>query len=55
MIDFVCNKLGIDLTTFNHFLNLPLKQYSDYKNQKYIYSIGAYLMKLLKLEVGGKR
>ena len=54
-IDFVCNKLEINRSTFNDYFNLPIKKYSDYKNQKYIYDIGAFFMKILKLEIGGKR
>ncbi len=54
-IDFICNKLGINLSEFNYFLNLPLRSYSDYKNQKYIYDFGAFVMKSLNLEIGGKR
>ena len=54
-MNFISNKLGITRETLDSYLNLPLKTYKDYKSQKWIYFLGARIMKVLKLEVGGKR
>jgi len=34
---------------------MPLKTFRDYKSQETIYTIGAKVMRLLRLEKGGKR
>lgn len=54
-IEFVANKLGISVDELNGYMNLPLKTYRDYKSQRWVYDIGAKVMKILGLEVGGKR
>ena len=54
-IEFVANKLGISVDELNGYMNLPLKTYLDYKSQRWVYDIGAKVMKALGLEVGGKR
>ncbi len=54
-INFISNKLGITREILDSYLKLPLKTYKDYKSQKWIYFIGSRIMKILKLEVGGKR
>ncbi len=54
-MSFIANKLEIDRDELNGYLKLPLKSYKDYKSQRWIYFLGAKIMKLLKLEVGGKR
>ena len=33
----------------------PKKTYKDYKSQKYIYDIGAKILKKIGIEKGGKR
>ena len=54
-IEFICNKLEISREDFDSYINLPKKTYQDYKNQREIYYIGAKLLKLMGIELGGKR
>ncbi|MBW7835262.1 MAG: N-acetyl sugar amidotransferase [Sphingomonadales bacterium] len=54
-IEYVASKLGISVEELNSYLNLPKKTYRDYKSQRQIYDWGAWVMKMLRLEVGGKR
>lgn len=54
-IEYVASKLGISVEELNSYLNLPKKTYRDYKSQRQIYDWGAWVMKMLGLEVGGKR
>lgn len=54
-IEFVANKLGITVGELNSYMDLPKKTYRDYRNQRWIYDLGARAMKALGLEVGGKR
>jgi len=54
-IEFVANKLGISIDELNSYLALPLKSYRDYRSQRWIYDMGARVMKAMGLEVGGKR
>jgi hypothetical protein len=37
------------------YMDAPNKTYRDYKSQQTFYLLGARVMKLLGLEVGGKR
>jgi N-acetyl sugar amidotransferase len=53
--EFVASKLGISVAELDGFMALPKKTYKDYKSQRQIYNIGASVMKMLGLEVGGKR
>jgi len=53
--EFVANKLGISAEELNSYLTLPRRTYRDFKNQRRIYNIGAYVMRALGLEKGGKR
>lgn len=54
-IEFVANKLDITVEELNSYMELPKKTYRDYRNQRWIYDLGARAMKALGLEVGGKR
>jgi len=54
-LEFVANKLGITVDELNSYMELPKKTYRDYKNQQQIYEYGARVMRLLGLEIGGKR
>jgi N-acetyl sugar amidotransferase len=54
-IEFVSNKLGITVDELSSFMDLPLRTYKDYKNQRQIYDFGARAMRVLGLEIGGKR
>lgn len=53
--EYVANKLGISIEELEGYLNAPIKTYKDYKSQANIYAIGAKVMRLLGLELGGKR
>ena len=53
--EFVSNKLGITIEDLWSYFNAPLKTYKDYKSQENIYNFGAIVMKILKIEKGGKR
>jgi N-acetyl sugar amidotransferase len=54
-LEYVANKLGITVDELNSYLVLPKRTYRDYKSQRQIYEWGAKTMKILGLEVGGKR
>jgi N-acetyl sugar amidotransferase len=53
--EFVANKLGITVDELMSYLNAPKRTYRDFRSQERVYSVGARAMKLLGLEVGGKR
>ena len=54
-IEFVANKLAITVPELETYLHAPKRSYQDYKSQKWVYDLGAKAMKLLRMEVGGKR
>lgn len=53
--EFVANKLDISIAELERYLHIPKKTYRDYKNQRVLYNIGAKVMRLIGLELGGKR
>ena len=53
--EYVATKLGITADELQGYLDAPNKSYRDYKSQQTFYLLGARVMKLLGLEVGGKR
>ncbi len=53
--EFISNKLGITTNELWGFFRLDKKTFRDYKSQQNIYRIGAYILKLFRLEKGGKR
>jgi N-acetyl sugar amidotransferase len=53
--EYVANKLGISVDELNSYMLLPKRTYLDFKSQQKIYDLGARVMKILGLEVGGKR
>ena len=53
--EFVANKLGISVAELQTYFEAPNKIYKDYKNQEGVYSLGAYVLRLLGIEKGGKR
>lgn len=53
--EYVATKLGISVDELREYMDGPNKSYKDYKSQQNIYSIGSTVMKLLGLELGGKR
>jgi N-acetyl sugar amidotransferase len=54
-VEFVATKLGITVRELEGYLAAPNKSYRDYRNQAWVYNIGAAVMRALALEVGGKR
>jgi len=53
--EYVATKLGITVAELQGYMDAPNKTYRDYKSQTYIYAVGAWVMKALGLELGGKR
>lgn len=54
-IEFVANKLDIGVEELMCYMMLPKKTYKDYRNQEEVYRAGARIMRMLGLELGGKR
>ena len=54
-MEYIANKLNITLEELQSYLETPNRTYRDYRNQAWIYSIGAMMMRALGLELGGKR
>ena len=54
-IEYVANKLDINVERLNGYMNIPKKTYRDYKSQYWIYNLGANVLKALGGEIGGKR
>jgi hypothetical protein len=54
-IEYVANKLGISVGELTGYLESPNKSYRDYRSQESIYALGARVMRLVGLELGGKR
>jgi N-acetyl sugar amidotransferase len=53
--EYVSNKLGITSDELWSYFHAPKKSFQDYKSQENIYNLGAYLLKILGIEKGGKR
>jgi N-acetyl sugar amidotransferase len=53
--EYVAKKLGVSVNDLQGYMDLPKKTFRDYKSQQLIYNIGAKVLKVLGLEVGGKR
>ena len=53
--EYVANKLGITTEELQGYFDAPNKTYRDYRSQEAFYSIGARAMRVLGLELGGKR
>lgn len=54
-IEFVATKLGLKVSDLLSYLEAPNKSFRDYRNQFWIYDLGARVMKSLGMELGGKR
>ncbi|MEO7157343.1 MAG: N-acetyl sugar amidotransferase [Vicinamibacterales bacterium] len=52
---YVATKLGITAAELQGYLDAPNKTYKDYKSQENFYMAGAKVMRMLGLELGGKR
>jgi N-acetyl sugar amidotransferase len=53
--EYVATKLGISVEELQSYLDAPNRSYRDYKSQQRIYTVGAGVMRLFGLELGGKR
>ncbi len=53
--EYVATKLGITIDELNSYLNMEKRTYEDFKSQQSIYNFGAKVLRLLKIEKGGKR
>ncbi|MBL4597202.1 MAG: N-acetyl sugar amidotransferase [Robiginitomaculum sp.] len=53
--EYIATKLQVSIAELQSYLDAPNKSYKDYKSQDSIYKYGAMAMKLLGLELGGKR
>jgi N-acetyl sugar amidotransferase len=53
--EYVATKLGISSAELQCYMDGPNRSYKDYKSQENVYLVGAKLMNLLGLELGGKR
>jgi len=53
--EYVATKIGIPVEELQSYMDAPNRSFRDYKSQEAIYSIGAKAMRLLGLELGGKR
>jgi hypothetical protein len=53
--EYIATKLGISVNELQSYLEAPNKKYTDYKNQMWLYSFGANIMRTLGIEKGGKR
>ncbi|MCH9770674.1 MAG: N-acetyl sugar amidotransferase [Gammaproteobacteria bacterium] len=54
-MQYIANKLDISVSELNSYLKAENKTYKDYKNRENLYNLGAYVMKRIGLERGGKR
>jgi N-acetyl sugar amidotransferase len=53
--EYVATKLGISVAQLEEYMRAPNRTYRDYKSQENVYALGAAVMRLLGLELGGKR
>jgi N-acetyl sugar amidotransferase len=53
--NYIATKLGITKSELENYLNSPKKFYWDYKNQEWLFNLGAKILKLLGIEKSIKR
>ncbi|HHI92132.1 MAG TPA: N-acetyl sugar amidotransferase [Gammaproteobacteria bacterium] len=53
--EYIATKIGITVDELQGYMDGPNKSYKDYKNQMWIYDLGAKVMRVLGKEKGGKR
>lgn len=53
--EYIATKLGISEEELLSYMDASNKTYKDYKSQEKIYTLGAKVMKIFGLELGGKR
>lgn len=50
LFNLVASKLEISKDELTEYLNMPLKSYKDYKNQAYLFDVGATILHWLKID-----
>jgi hypothetical protein len=53
--EYVATKLGISVADLHHHMDAPNRTYRDYESQESLYAIGAGVMRLFGMQLGGKR
>lgn len=53
--EYIATKLGITVDELCHYHTMPLKTYRDYKNQEWMFDLGAAVLKTLGIERAVKR
>lgn len=53
--EYIATKLGITVAELRHYHQMPLKTFRDYKNQQWLFNLGAKVLKLLGVERAVKR
>lgn len=53
--EYVATKLGISVEELQGYMDSPNRSYRDYKSQESIYLAGSAVLKLLGIQLGGKR
>jgi hypothetical protein len=53
--EYVANKLGITVEELRHYHTMPRKTYRDYRNQEWLFNLGAKTLKMLGVERAIKR
>ncbi len=53
--EYIATKLGISVDQLRHYHAMPRKTYRDYKNQEWLFDLGAKVMKALGIERAVKR
>jgi hypothetical protein len=53
--EYIATKIGISVDELQGYLKAPNKTYRDYKSQDSVYRIGAKVMQMLGMTLGGKR
>jgi N-acetyl sugar amidotransferase len=53
--EYVATKLRISVDELQSYLEAPNRTYRDFRSQESIYAVGAKIMRLFGLELGGKR
>ena len=52
---YIATKLGITVEELRGYHQMPLKTYRDYKNQEWLFDLGAKTLKLFGIERSVKR
>lgn len=53
--EYIATKLGISVQELRHYHEMPKKSYKDYKNQEWLFDLGATVLKAIGVERSVKR